>query len=168
MLIFHLSFVLLEVLWERWVQIESNVFMYLIHRWLVVVWCGWPHSICVWVCVHLHLCTCVVLGANDSWHLATISGSLISIERFGGEAQIPLYLTNRCVFDLLTQLTHTRTCTYIHIHCNSLTYGNVYKHLPLSTVIVTAIDLTTEKHQEKIWIIDQVRCEPARKKSLKP
>lgn len=37
------------------------------------------------VCAHLHLCTCVVLGANDSWHLATISGSLISIERFVGE-----------------------------------------------------------------------------------
>lgn len=34
--------------------------------------------------MHLHLCVCVVLGANDSWHLATISGSLISIERFGG------------------------------------------------------------------------------------
>lgn len=57
----------------------------------------------------LHLCTCVVLGANDSWHLATISGSLISIERFGGggegwvDVQIPLYLTNRCVFDLQTR-----------------------------------------------------------------
>lgn len=34
--------------------------------------------------MRLHLCVCVVLGANDSWHLATISGSLISIERFGG------------------------------------------------------------------------------------
>lgn len=34
--------------------------------------------------MRLHLCACVVLGANDSWHLATISGSLISIERFGG------------------------------------------------------------------------------------
>lgn len=147
---FFLTFVLLEVLVEHWVQIESIVFMYLIHRWLVVVWCGWPHSICVWVCAHLHLCTCVVLGANDSWHLATISGSLISIERFGGEAQIFLHLTNRCVFDLLTQLTHTLRCT----RCpSSLTYGNVYNQVPLGTVILTALHLTTEKHQEKIWII---------------
>lgn len=70
--------------------------------------------------MRLHLCACVVLGANDSWHLATISGSLISIERFGGwfwmgvwggaGAQISLYLTNRCVFDLLTHsFTRART-----------------------------------------------------------
>lgn len=45
--------------------------------------------------------------AHDSWHLGTISGSLISIERFAVEAQIPLYLPNRCVFDLLTQPAHT-------------------------------------------------------------
>lgn len=37
------------------------------------------------MCGRLHLCACAVSGANDSWHLATISGSLISIERFGGE-----------------------------------------------------------------------------------
>lgn len=93
-----------------WVRNREQC-VYLIPRWLLVVWCGWPQSICVWVCVRLHLCACVVLGANDSWHLATISGSLISIERFGGgfgwgwgvrRAPIPLYLTNRCVFDLLT------------------------------------------------------------------
>lgn len=66
-----------------WVRNREQC-VYLIPRWLLVVWCGWPQSICVWVCVRLHLCACVVLGANDSWHLATISGSLISIERFGG------------------------------------------------------------------------------------
>lgn len=102
--------------WEQWVQMDGIVFMYLIHRWRVVVRSEWPRSICVRVCAHLHLCICVALGANDSWHLATISGSLISIERFGGEAQIPLYLTNRCVFDPLTQLTnahrHTLRCTH--------------------------------------------------------
>lgn len=66
-----------------WVQNHEQC-VYLIPRWLLVVWCGWPQSICVWVCARLHLCACVVPGANDSWHLATISGSLISIERFGG------------------------------------------------------------------------------------
>lgn len=55
---------------------------------------------------------CVVPAANDSWHLATISGSLISIERFGGEVQIPHRPTNRCVFDLLTP-------TYMHTHTHS-------------------------------------------------
>lgn len=102
-----------------WVQNREQC-VYLIPRWLLVVWCGWPQSICVWVCVRLHLCVCVVLGANDSWHLATISGSLISIERFGGGlvgvgvggAQIPLYLANRCVFDLLTHsFTRARSRT---------------------------------------------------------
>lgn len=122
--------------------------------WFVVVWCGWPQSICVWVCAHLYLCTCVVLGANDSWHLAAISGSLISIERFGGEAQISLYLSNRCVFDLRTQFAHTRPHTHTpSIHSNSLTYGNVYKQVPLSMLILTARDPTPEKHHRKTWII---------------
>lgn len=104
------------------------------------------------MCAHLYLCTCVVLGANDSWHLATISGSLISIERFGGEAQISLYLSNRCVFDLLTLLC-TRAYTHTVIHSNSLTYGNVYKQVPLSMLILIAIEPAPEKHKGKTWII---------------
>lgn len=68
--------------------------------------------------VHRRPCTRVVLRANDSWHLATISGSLISIERFGGEAQIPHHLTNRCVFDLLTP-AYTNTHIYVHTHKHS-------------------------------------------------
>lgn len=114
----------------------------------------------------LHLCTCVVLGANDSWHLATISGSLISIERFGGGGQegrwmrrFPLYLTNRCVFDLQTQAdacTHAHTKGAIvqtqvrvhafHIYCNSVAYGSVCK--ALSKVMVTAMVRRADKPQE--------------------
>lgn len=89
----------------------SNGLMYLHRRQFVVACCEWPPCICVWQCVHLHLCTYVAWGANDSWHLAAISGSLISIERFAVEAQILCYLSNRCVFDLLTQLAHTFTHT---------------------------------------------------------
>lgn len=122
-----------------WLEVEckknQEQCVYLIPRWLLVVWCGWPRSICVWVCARLHLCACVVSGANDSWHLATISGSLISIERFVGVGvggvQISLYLTNRCVFDLLTHSlrahdTHARRS----IWRSSLKYGHVYKCLP--------------------------------------
>lgn len=151
-------FSLLWVLGEQWVEIENIVFMYLIHRWLLVVRCGWPHSICVWVCAHLHLCACVVLGANDSWHLATISGSLISMERFGGETQIPLYLSNRCVFDPLTQVTHMHARAHRHTHIHS----HIHSHCPSRTtiwrmetsmsnmLILTAIDWTRGK--QKIWI----------------
>lgn len=110
---------------------ENIVFTYFIYRCVAVVWCGWPHSICVWVCAHIHLCTCFVLGGNDSWHLAIISGSLISIERFGGEAQIPLYLSNRCVFDLLTRLTHSHTLSLSHTHTHCPTTAPFW-HMEMS------------------------------------
>ena len=101
---------------EQWVEMENIVSMYLIRRWLVVVWWGRLQSICVGVRARLHLCACVVLGANDSWHLATISGLLISIERFGGKTHSPLSLRQMCVWSAYPAHTHTDTQTFTHTH----------------------------------------------------
>lgn len=145
-----------------WSAVSLNVDCVYVSSTDVLWWSGAGDRIAsVFECVHIYICV-LVLGTNDSWHLATISGSLISIERFGGEAQIPLYLTDRCVFDLLTQLKHTHT--YVHtpsIHGSSLTYGNVYKQAPLSVVILAAIDQTAEKHQKENMDHSEVCCKRA-------